>query len=114
MVIHVCRSLILLELYFRTVESEEDVTLYPVFVGKADTVGGFVITHRRSARLEPRWILLCSPAWKNTRTYEAAIRIPKGTVLNIGKVAPSFVKESQALFHGGVDQALIPCVWPIE
>lgn len=37
--------------------------------------------------------------------------MPKGTVLNIGKVAPQTIKESGTILDGNADQILLPQSW---
>lgn len=54
------------------------------------------------------------PEWKNTRQYETTIVVPKGTVLNIGKVAPQTIRQSGTVLEGGADQVLLPPNWPNE
>ncbi|AJQ29642.1 transposase protein [Pelosinus fermentans JBW45] len=45
--------------------------------------------------------------------YEAVIIIPKGQILNIGKVAEQYTK-SGAKLEGQVDQVLLPKNWSLE
>ncbi|MBW3199341.1 hypothetical protein KUV36_16570 [Marinobacter hydrocarbonoclasticus] len=52
------------------------------------------------------------PEWKNSREYEAEIIIPKGTKLDIGKVAPQTIDETGTVLKGGADQVLLPRDWP--
>lgn len=54
------------------------------------------------------------PEWKNTRVYEAEITIPKGTKLNVGKVAPQTIKSTGTVLEGGADQILMSEGWPEE
>ena len=54
------------------------------------------------------------PEWKNTRQYEAVIKIPKGVELNIGKVAPQTINSSGFILKGGADQVLLPNPWPLD
>lgn len=53
------------------------------------------------------------PQWGNTREFEATIKVPKGTVLNIGKVAPQ-TTLSGTVQKGNADQVLMPRNWPKE
>ncbi|MBQ4067745.1 MAG: hypothetical protein IJC76_00695 [Lachnospiraceae bacterium] len=48
--------------------------------------------------------------WKNTLQYEAEIKVPKGTVLQIGKVAPQKTLSGNIL-TGGADQIMLPQGW---
>ena len=52
------------------------------------------------------------PEWGGTREFEAEIVVPKGTVLNIGKVAPQTIKSTGTVLKGGADQVLLPQNWP--
>lgn len=45
--------------------------------------------------------------------YEACITVPKGTILQIGKVAPQ-TTNSGAVLKGLGDQILLPRNWPLE
>ncbi|KAA5846451.1 hypothetical protein F2A37_07385 [Pseudomonas chlororaphis] len=54
------------------------------------------------------------PEWKNTRVVEAEIVIPKGTKLDVGKVAPQTIKSTGTVLDGGADQLLMPRDWPKE
>jgi hypothetical protein len=45
--------------------------------------------------------------------YEVAIEVPKGQVLNIGKVAEQYTKTGTKLVGQG-DQILLPQDWPLE
>ncbi|MBF0786841.1 hypothetical protein IR123_02780 [Streptococcus sp. 19428wC2_LYSM12] len=54
------------------------------------------------------------PEWKNSRMYEAEIRVPKGEVLNIGQVAPQKITSTGTILKGGADQILLPKDWPLE
>lgn len=50
------------------------------------------------------------PEWKNTPQYEAEIVVPKGTTLQVGKVASQVTKGGTVL-SGGADQILLPQGW---
>lgn len=51
--------------------------------------------------------------WKNSIEYEEEIVVPKGTVLQIGKVAPQVTKGGITL-TGGVDQVVLPIGWDTD
>lgn len=53
------------------------------------------------------------PQWKNTLQYEAEIVIPKGTILNIGKVEEQFTISGTRL-AGDADQFLLPENWALN
>lgn len=49
---------------------------------------------------------------RNGRVYEAEIAVPKGTVLNIGEVAPQKIESTGTILKGEADQILMPRDWP--
>ncbi|WP_231147446.1 hypothetical protein [Streptococcus equi] len=100
--------------HYRTVITGEEITLYRTFGGASDAGGGFVTTVPATNRIQAKIDTALLPEWKNTRQYEAVIKIPKGSQLNIGKVAPQTVKSSGTTLIGGGDQVLLPNRWPLE
>ncbi|MGY3718271.1 pre-toxin TG domain-containing protein, partial [Sutcliffiella cohnii] len=90
---------------YRTVKTNESVTLYRTFGGMADAGGGFATTLPSSSRIQAKIDTALLPEWGNSRMYEAVIVIPEGQVLNIGKVAPQNTKSGTNLAGGG-DQVL--------
>nr|WP_269206297.1 hypothetical protein [Streptococcus equi] len=100
--------------HYRTVITGEEITLYRTFGGASDAGGGFVTTVPATNRIQAKIDTALPPEWKNTRQYEAVIKIPKGSQLNIGKVAPQTVKSSGTTLIGGGDQVLLPNRWPLE
>ena len=97
--------------HYRTVITDQDIVVYRVYGGKAKDSGGFATTEPAQNRMQSKIDSALLPEWKNTRQYEAAILIPKGTVLNIGKVAPQTIKESGTILDGNADQILLPQNW---
>lgn len=53
------------------------------------------------------------PDWKNTREFEAVIEVPKGHILNIGRVEKQYTKTG-AILKGDADKILLPQGWPSE
>ncbi|WP_231185946.1 hypothetical protein [Streptococcus equi] len=100
--------------HYRTVITGEEITLYRTFGGASDAGGGFVTTVPATNRIQAKIDTALLPEWKNIRQYEAVIKIPKGSQLNIGKVAPQTVKSSGTTLIGGGDQVLLPNRWPLE
>lgn len=50
---------------------------------------------------------------ENSLRYEAEIIVPKGTILNIGRVEEQFTM-SGAKLAGGADQILLPQNWDLN
>ena len=92
---------------YKTVELQKDMTFYRVYGGKAKANGGFVTTSPAKDRIQAKIDSALLPEWKNTRQFEATITVPKGTVVNIGTVAPQTTKSGTVL-SGGADQILLP------
>ncbi|WP_246888907.1 hypothetical protein [Pseudomonas chlororaphis] len=99
---------------YRTVVTNEDITVYRVFGGKANAQGSFVSTSPSLNRIQAKIDAALLPEWKNTRVFEAEIVIPKGTKLDVGKVAPQTIKSTGTVLDGGADQLLMPRDWPKE
>ncbi len=98
---------------YKTVVTNEKVTLYRVFGGKADAGGAFASTNPAANRIQAKMDSALLPEWGNSRMYEAVIEVPKGQVLNVGKVAEQYTK-SGAKLPGQADQILLPQGWPLS
>ena len=98
---------------YRTVITNEKITLYRAFGGSADAGGGFATTASTASRIQAKIDAALLPEWGNTRMYEAVIDVPEGQLLNIGKVAEQYTKSGTKLV-GQVDQILLPQNWPLE
>ncbi len=96
---------------YKTVVTNEDITVYRVFGGSAKQGGGFVSTKPAPNKIQAKIDAALLPEWKNTRAFEAEIVIPKGTRLNIGKVAPQTIESTGTVLKGGSDQLLMPQGW---
>lgn len=48
------------------------------------------------------------------REFEAIIKVPKGTTISYGKVAPQTIDKTGSILKGGADQILLPRDWPEE
>jgi len=99
---------------YRTVVTSEDITVYRVYGGNAQADGAFVSTSPAGNRIQAKIDAALLPEWKNTRVFEAEIVIPKGTQLDIGKVAPQTISSTGTILEGGADQLLMPQGWPKE
>ena len=80
----------------------------------SDGGGGFVTTTHPSNCIQAKIDTALLAEWKNTRQYEAVIKIPKGVGLNIGEVAPQTMNSSGFILKGGADQVLLPNPWPLD
>lgn len=95
---------------YRTVVTNEDITLYRDFGFKAYSDGGFATTSPAQSAIQARIDSALLPEWKNSIEYEEEIVVPKGTVLQVGKVAPQVTKGGITL-TGGADQVILPIGW---
>ena len=99
---------------YRTVVTTEEITVYRTFGGRADAGGNYATVSPATSRIDAKLDVALLPQWGNTRAYEAKIAIPKGTTINIGKVASQTVPGTGTVLRGGVDQVLLPKDWPLE
>lgn len=86
---------------------------YRKFYGLTDGIVVIVDVDAFGNRINAKISTALVPDWKNTRQYEAVIEIPKGQVLNIGRVEKQYTKTG-ALLEGDWDQILLPQGWPSE
>ncbi|WP_257985176.1 hypothetical protein [Bacillus sp. T33-2] len=98
---------------YRTVITEENITLYRTYGGGAKVNGAFVTSGPAGNRINAKIKTALVPDWKNSRQYEAVLEVPKGQVLNIGRVEKQYTKTG-ALLEGDGDQILLPQGWPSE
>ncbi len=92
--------------------TQEPIVVYRKFGGgdtQAKLDGGYATTVQNAGRNETA----VYPKW-STAQFEAEIVVPRGEVLNIGKVGqqPPFVGAPK--YSGGADQVLLPQNWPKE
>ncbi len=99
---------------YRTVITKEAITVYRVYGGSAGAQGAFVSTTPALNKIQVKVEAALLPEWKNTRAYEAEILIPKGTKLDIGKVAPQTINSTGTILKGQADQLLMPQDWSKE
>ncbi len=98
---------------YRTVVTNENVTLYRTFGGRSDAGGAFATTMSAKNRIQAKIDTALLPEWGGTRMYEARIEVPRGQVLNIGQVAEQYTRTGTKL-DGGADQILLPEKWSLE
>jgi hypothetical protein len=98
---------------YKTVMTTEYLTLYRVFSGDARIDGSFVGSLPALNKIQAKIDSALLPEWKNTRYFEATLKIPKGTILQIGKVEQQTMM-SGAVLEGGADQILLPQGYPIS
>lgn len=97
---------------YRTVETTEDITLYRVYGEGAGKQGRFLTTERPTDRMSVKDTLALptkiegEERWTNSRQYYCEVKIPKGTVLNIGKIETQETTGGETL-QGGADQVLV-------
>jgi hypothetical protein len=98
---------------YRTVVTEQNITFYRTYGGGAKVNGSYVNTTPAGNRINAKINTALVPEWKNSRQYEAVIEVPKGTIINIGKVEKQYTKTGALLEWDG-DQILLPQGWPSE
>ncbi|MBG9770814.1 ribonuclease YeeF family protein [Bacillus vallismortis] len=98
---------------YRTVITKENINFYRTFGGSARVNGSFVTTRPAGNRINAKINTALVPDWKNSREFEAVIEVPKGQILNIGRVEKQYTKTG-TLLKGEGDQILLPQGWPSE
>lgn len=91
---------------YRTVKTTEDLTLYRVYGDCARKQGCFLTTQIPKDRLDTKMDSALLPKWNNSRKYYCEVEVPKGTIINIGKVAEKKTSDGNIL-SGGADQILV-------
>lgn len=97
---------------YRTVVTNEDITVYRSFGYNAEAGGAFATSSPAVNRIQTK-VDSAILQWKNTLRYEAEIVIPKGTTLNIGRVGEQFTMSGTRL-AGDADQFLLPQNWDLN
>lgn len=92
---------------FKTVSTNQSITLNRAFGDQAYLKGGFATTKANATRSE----LALLDEWNNSMRFEATIQVPQGATLNIGKVAPQVSSDGLQTLIGGGDQILLPQNW---
>lgn len=91
---------------YRTVQTTEDITLYRVYGDGAEKQGCYLTTQIPKDRMDSKVNSALLAEWNNSRKYYCEVEVPKGTILNIGKVAEQKTASGDALI-GGADQILV-------
>lgn len=87
--------------------------MYRSFGYNAEAGGAFATSSPALNRIQVKVDSAILPEWKNTLRYEAEIVIPKGSILNIGRVEKQFT-ISGARLAGDADQFLLPENWDLN
>ena len=107
---------------YHTCKTLDELILYRVFGlycrtnGKVDgarSSGGFASTEFAESLIDAKLRLALKPKWFSTKAYEEKILLPKGSIINVGIVAPVTL-ETGTVLPGGADQILLPKNWPEE
>lgn len=91
---------------YATVVTTEEIVLYRVFGRKAGKIGRFLTTQRPVDRLYSKTTLALDAQWMNSRTAYCEVRIPMGTVLNVGYANAQYTASGN-LLSGGAAQILL-------
>ncbi len=89
----------------------EETTLYRAYGGSASEIGPYWTRTPPSGPLQSQLDSALNPAWGNTATDVAAIRVPAGTTIFEGVTAGQSLPGGGALLGGG-NQVYIPRVDP--
>lgn len=107
---------------YQTGKTLNDLVLYRVFglysqtngeVKGARSSGGYASTEFAESLIDAKLRLALAPEWFSTKAYEEKILLPKGSIINVGIVAPVTLKTGTVL-PGGADQILLPRNWSEE
>lgn len=107
---------------YQTGKTLNDLVLYRVFglysqtngeVKGARSSGNYASTEFAESLIDAKLRLALAPEWFSTKAYEEKILLPKGSIINIGIVAPVTLKTGTVL-PGGADQILLPRNWSEE
>lgn len=91
---------------YKTVEATKDITAYRVFGGEAKKQGAFLSPKLPVDRMNSRLGLALGPQWWNTRDKYCTVKIPKGTVFNVG-IAEKQRTPDGYILPGGEEQLLM-------
>lgn len=97
---------------WRTVQTTKEITLYRYFGGPAALIQGSDATTSRFVSPDEARGLLALPDARNMLDNIAEIKVPAGTLLNVGKAAP--YPAAQPLYPGGADRILFVGQWKAD
>jgi hypothetical protein len=89
---------------------DSDLVLYRVYGGKAGKLGPYWSRVEPAGPLQARIDTALLPEWGNAATKTSAVRVPVGTTIFEGAVAPQ--SNSRLFLPGGGNQVYIPRVDP--
>ena len=107
---------------YQTCKTLDELVLYRIFglysrtngeVKGARSSGGYASTEFAESLIDAKLRLALAPEWFSTKAYEEKILLPKGSIINVGIVAPVTLKTG-AVLPGGADQILLPRNWSEE
>lgn len=98
---------------YRTVVATNDITLYRVFSDEGHKCGRYLTTEIPKDRMASKLDSSLAPQWHNTREYYCEVNVPKGTVMQIGKVAEQKTLAGEKL-PGGADQIVVSSAFSNE
>lgn len=107
---------------YQTYKTLDELILYRVFglysqtngdIKGAKSSGGYASTEFAESLIDAKMRLALDLEWFSTKSYEEKILLPKGSVINVGIVAPVTLKTGTVL-PGGADQVLLPRNWSEE
>lgn len=90
-------------------ELSETTTLYRVYGGQAGKLGSYWTRTRPSGPLQSQLDSALNPAWGNSASSIATIRVPSGTTIYEGTAASQPIAGGGSLLGGG-SQVYIPRV----
>ncbi len=104
---------------YQTCKTLDELILYRVFglysqtngdIRGAKSTGVYASTEFAESLIDVKLRLALDPKWFSTKAYEGEILLPKGSIVNVGIVAPVTLKTG-AVLPGGADQILLPRNW---
>lgn len=111
---------------YRTYKTIEKITLYRIFGSFKTDIdeskeqprgakinGIYASTEFAESIIDAKIRLALHLDWKNTKMYEAKIKVPENQEISVGIVAPVELKSGTVL-PGGAEQIILPKNWPLD